>query len=139
METACSSGDFLATDPDGQTVAKHGYSMFTPRQIANAKLAAAAAKEWAKSNSAAYSFMKRRAEADVSADRRVSVAALIHDARRIDFVDSSGKTTKIDNCLTSALARMLVRDVPGLSDHIELRRCAVGDVMSEGVEGGDCG
>lgn len=138
-ETARSKGDSLAAIPDEQAVEKHGYSKFAPDRIANAKMVAAAAKQWAEENADAYAFMKRRAEADVMADRRVSVAALIHDARRIDFTDSAGRSTKVDNSLTSALARMLVRDVPGLAAHVELRRCPVGDAMSEGVEGGDCG
>ena len=128
----------MATDPDVQTVAKQGYftRSFTADEIATAKMVAAAAEDWAKANPDAYRYMCRSAEADVMADRRVSVSALVHDARRIDFVDSSGKTTRIDNSLTSALARMLVRDVPGLADHVELRRCAVGFAMSDGGKGG---
>lgn len=120
---AC-AGESVEATPGRQAGTK-----YTAREIETAKRHLAEAETWIRENKPAWAFMASKAEAEVAAQRHFSMAAIVHEARKIDFSDSNGQPTRINNSLTPAFARILEPEIPGMSDYCEFRKTALNEVM----------
>lgn len=85
----------------------------------------ARAEEWIWDNPDAWEYMSRTARAEVAAGRSFSIRWLAYQVRKIDFVDSHGRPTVINNNLIAALARILADRYPEVSRFIEFRKATV--------------
>ncbi len=121
--------DALASAQDGPTPSEgrcHGTTPQTDgrrnrlRQRRGAELVAEAAA-WERDNPDAFRFIESRALIEAGAGRRVSVQALICEARAIDFPDAAGGRTRINNNLAAPLGRLLRDRHPEIAPHLPLR------------------
>lgn len=117
--------------PQTQTDTDDNDFNFTDKALATARRTVRDAELWARQNASAYDFMVRRCRDEVAAGRRFSMAAILHETRGIDFTDTSGCPTRIDNSICPALSRLIAADVPGMAELTERRRTAIDRVMRE--------
>lgn len=120
---AC-AGDGVEATPGRQAGTK-----YTAREIETARKHLAEAEAWIRENKPAWEFMASKAEAEVAAKRHFSMSAIVHEARKVDFSDSNGQPTRINNNWTPAFARILEPEIPGMSDFCEFRKTALNEVM----------
>lgn len=69
-------------------------------------------------------FFVRRALEHVEAKRRFSVAAIMGEARRFEWVSIDGDPMRLNNNLCPGIARILIREHPEVRPFIETRRAA---------------
>lgn len=80
------------------------------------------ARSWIEANPGAWGYMLKLAAREVGTERFFGVKWLIEQARKKDFADVRGQRTEINNSLSSALARILVEQMPEAAPFVELRR-----------------
>lgn len=78
------------------------------------------ARQWTRENGGAWRFMVQVMDDDLHAQRRISVKRAAEEARALCFADDSGKTSKINNSLVSALARIYLEQRPEARPYIVL-------------------
>ena len=61
---------------------------------------------------------------DVRAQRRVSVSAVLGEARRFDWARADGDPFRVNNSLAPAIARLFLLEHPEARPYIETRRAA---------------
>lgn len=82
------------------------------------------ARAWIEVNAHAWGYMLGLAAHEAEAGRTFGVKWLIERARKKDFADVRGCRTVINNNLASALARILLEQMPEAAPFVELR-CSV--------------
>ena len=81
----------------------------------------ARAVEWRDENPSAYAYMESLAVGEARARRKVSARWLVEQARKKDFTSVYGNTTRINNNLTPAIARLIALDHPETREWFEFR------------------
>ena len=91
------------------------------RNIGSDSLDMERALEWRRENPDAYRYMDHLATRESAAQRKVSARWLVEQARKKDFTNVYGNTTRINNNLTPAIARLIVLDHPETREWFEFR------------------
>lgn len=125
-------GGRITLDGSAASLASDRQSQYTPAEqlargryrITDASESVYFARLWIEANPDAWAYIVKRALTDARAKRRVSIAQLVEDVRRIDFVNHNGQPFKINNRLRPGLARILARDYPEIASYIEMRKAA---------------
>lgn len=123
-------------DAGGQTAqADADTDHFNEKELQRARRLVYEGRAWIRENPSAWAYMVSLAQKDVAANRRVSVAGLVHATRAKDFTSASGKGTAISNSLEPVLSRLILLAVPGSSKVVERRRTPVDAVLQDEVIG----
>ena len=85
----------------------------------------AEAMRWRHDNLRAWSVMRRIAEDYMAQGRRFSMEKLMQHARYDMETNGYSQGFKVNNNLRSALARLLIKEMPGVDKHIEIRSSKV--------------
>lgn len=80
------------------------------------------ARRWISENADAWSYIVRGARADATDGKRVSIARLVENARKLEFLNTDGERSRYDNTNDSIFARVLISKVPEITPLIECRR-----------------
>lgn len=108
-------------------------SGFSPSRVKTAAVQLREAKRWIIESADAWSYIVRGARADATEGKRVSIARLVENARKREFLNADGEPTHYDNTNDSIIARILIIKVPEIVPLIELRR-SVYDFLIGGDE-----
>lgn len=92
-----------------------------PEGVSGAWMVEEAAR-WRRDNMAAWSAMRRIAEQFVAQGRRFSMETLIQVARYDMETRGFSQGFKVNNNLRSALARMLIDELPQARSYMDVRR-----------------
>lgn len=86
------------------------------------------AKEWTRENPDAWACMIGLAEREAAAQRKFSMQWLIEQVRKVDYVDVRGRKSGVNHNIAAALARLLERERPNVSNWLTRRRASVDEL-----------
>lgn len=86
------------------------------------------AKEWTRENPDAWAYMLGLAEQEAAAQRKFSMQWLIEQVRKIDYVDVRGRRSGVNHNMAAALARLLERERPNVSNWLTRRHASVDEL-----------
>ena len=90
-------------------------------QLDNARRTLLEFHAWRLENEDAWGFMEAFALDAAEQGKRIGGQELVEAARRLDFIDTSGKPTSINNSYAPIIVRWLIAKYPHLREHFELR------------------
>lgn len=90
----------------------------------SAAWAAYSAKEWIHDNPDAYRHLVGFCLNEAGHERKFSFRRAIEEVRAKDYSDIQGRPFKINNNMTPALARIIVKEHPEVAPFIEFRRAS---------------